>query len=168
MRYFTGCDSIAWLARFPASEPCKCRLNHEHRAYEIFALSRLRPRRAAAAAQCRARDDLDLPAHAVAAGRLQLPSPADLFGLWRRGDRALRSVGRRLDDAGAAAALPALGHSGDRQCAAGKTAGRPVVSAVAIRPLARRQRALKLVQLRPINSAAPLSEYRFDRIRNGT
>ena len=77
---------------------------------------------AAAAAQCRPRADLDLPAHAVAAGRLQLPPSADLLGLWRRGDRALRAVGRRMDDAGAAVALPALGHLGDRQRAADSAA----------------------------------------------
>src|SRR6202035_330777 len=88
--------------------------------------------------------DLALPAHAVAAGRLQLPPFADLFGLWRRGDRAFRPVGRRVDDAGAAVALPALGHVGNRQCAADTAAGRAVVSAVAVWPLARRQRAAAL------------------------
>ena len=71
------------------------------------------------AAQCRTRADLALPPHAVATGRLQLPPSADLLGLWRRGDRAIRIVGRRMDDAGAAVALPALGHVGHRQCAAG-------------------------------------------------
>src|SRR4051812_10810892 len=38
------------------------------------------------AAQCGTRADLDLPAYAVAAGRLQLPAPADLLGIWRRSD----------------------------------------------------------------------------------
>src|ERR1700730_12376337 len=106
-------------------------------------MSGLRYRGAAPAAQCRACDDLDLPAHAVAAGRLQLPASADLLGLWRRGDRAFRAVGRRMDDAGAAVTLPPLGYLGNRQCAADKTAGRAMVSAVAVRPMARRQRALK-------------------------
>ncbi len=106
---------------------------------------------AAPAAQCRARHDLDLPAHAVAAGRLQLPPSADLFGLWRRSDRAFRTVGRRMDDAGAAVALPALGHLGDRQCAADNTAGRAMVSAVAVRTLARRQRAAEAASLHSLS-----------------
>src|ERR1700738_3723374 len=79
-------------------------------------LFRLRRRGDAAAAQCRTRDDLDLPAYIVAAGRLQLPPFADLLGLWRRGDR-----GRAPDP----------------------SAGRALVSAVAVRAMARRQRALK-------------------------
>src|SRR5258708_762775 len=86
--------------------------------------------------------DLDLPPYPVAAGWLQLPALADLFGLCRRGDRAFRAVGRRMDDPGAIAALPALGHFGYRQRAPHKTARRAMVSAVAIRPVARRQRAL--------------------------
>src|SRR5713226_6121780 len=139
MRYLGGCHSIACLARFRASEPGKYRLNNGHGAYEIFALCGLRRDGFANSAPCGTRDDLALPAHAVTAGRLQLPSPADLLGLWRRGDRAFRIVGRRLDDAGAPVALPALGHFRDRQCAADKTAGRAVVSAVAVRALARRQ-----------------------------
>src|SRR4051812_15550870 len=79
------------------------------------ALSRLRPLDSPVAATCGARADLAVPAHAVAAGRLQLPPPADLLGLRRRGDCAVRPVGRRLDDAGAAVALPAMGHIGHRQ-----------------------------------------------------
>ena len=119
-----------------------------HAAHEAFtlpfiALFRLRRRGATPAAQCGARDDLDLPAHAVAAGRLQLPSSADMLGLWRRGDRAFRAVGRRVDDLGAAIALPALGYLGDRQRAADKTAGRTMVFAVAVRAMARRQRAIE-------------------------
>src|SRR5712671_6038912 len=144
MRYLGRCYSIACVARFRASEPGKYRLNNRHGAYEIFALCGLRRRGFANSAQRGTRDDLALPAHAVAAGRLQLPSPADLFGLWRRGDRALWAVGRRMDDAGAAVALPALGHVGDRQRAAGQTAGRAMVFAVAFRAVARGQRALAL------------------------
>src|SRR5947209_5899961 len=96
------------------------------------------------AAQCRSRHDLDLPAHIVAAGRLQLPPSADLLGLRRRSDRAFRTVGRWLDDLGKAVALPAMGHFGNRQCAADKTAGGTMVSAVAVRAMARRQRAMKV------------------------
>ena len=84
----------------------------------ICRMSGLRGRGPAAAAQRRTRADLDLSPHAVAAGRLQLPASADLLGLWRRGDRTLRTVGRRMDDAGAAVALPALGHVRHRQRAA--------------------------------------------------
>ena len=109
-------------------------------AYEVFALSRLRRRGATPAAQRRTRVDLDLSPHAVAAGRLQLPTSTDLLSLRRRGDRAFRIVGRRLDDTGATVALPALGHFRDRQCAADNAAGCTVVSAVAVRALARRQR----------------------------
>src|ERR1700742_2055507 len=114
------------------------RTSLQHAAHETFIvafliMSRLRGGGAAPAAQRRARHDLDLPAHAVAAGRLQLPPPADLFGLCRRGDRAFRIVGRWLDDAGAAVTLPALGHPGNRQRAGIEAAGRAMVSAVAVR-----------------------------------
>ena len=116
----------------------------QHAAHEAFiVLSRLRRRDAAPASQCRARVDLDLPAYPLAAGWLQLPALADLFGLCRRGDRALWAVGRRMDDLGATVALPALGDIRDRQRAAHKTAGCAMVSAVAIWPMARRQYALK-------------------------
>src|ERR1700679_3777058 len=107
-----------------------------------MAVSRLRRHGATPAAQYGSCDDLDLPAHAVAAGRLRLPSSADLFGLWRRSDRAFRPVGRRMDDAGAAIALPALGYLGNRQRAADKTPGCAMVFAVAVRTLARGQRAV--------------------------
>src|ERR1700692_3653442 len=108
-------------------------------------MSGLHYRGAAPAAQGRACDDLDLPAHAVAAGRVQLPSSADLLGLWRRGDRAFRPVGRRVEYAGAAAALPALGHFGNRQRAADQTAGCAMVSAVAVWTLARCQCVIKTI-----------------------
>src|SRR5882757_1282438 len=144
MQYSSWCDAIACLAGFHALEPGKSGVNNGHGAYEIFALSRLRRCGATAAAQCRARHDLDLPAHAVAAGRLQLPPSADLFGLWRRGDRALRVVGWWLDDAGAAFALPALGHLRHRQRTADRAARRAMVSALALWAMARRQRAQKL------------------------
>src|ERR1700710_2161429 len=126
---------------------------NEQTAYETFsarfiAMPGLRRRAAKASAQRRSRADLAVPAHAVTAGRIQLPPSADLLGLWRRGHRALRTVGRRLDDAGAAAALPALGHLGHRQRAADQTGRRALVSAMALRALARRQRALRPAQSR--------------------
>src|SRR6202158_1517499 len=145
MRYLGRCHSIACVAQFRASESGKYGLNNGHGAYEILALCRLCRNGFANSAQRGTRDDLALPAHAVAAGRLQLPSPADLLGLWRRGDRALWAVGRRMDDPGAAVALPALGHFGDRQRAADQTAGRAMVSAVALWAVARGQRALAFV-----------------------
>ena len=92
------------------------------------------------AAQCRARADLDLPAYAVATGRLQLPASTDLLGVWRRSDRALRPVGRRMDDAGADPPLSALGHIRHRQCSTDQAAGCAMVSAVTLRALALRQR----------------------------
>src|SRR5580704_1730948 len=120
-------------------------------AYEVFALSRLRRRGATPAAQRRTRVDLDLSPHAVAAGRLQLPTSANLLSLRRRGDRAFRIMGRRVDDTGATVALPALGHFRDRQCAADNAAGRAMVSAVAVRTLARRQRPLRLCPAAPLS-----------------
>ena len=157
MRYLGRCDSIACVAQFRASEPGKYGLNNGHGAYEILALCGLRRHGFANSAQCGTRDDLALPAHAVAAGRLQLPSPADLLGLWRRGDRALWAVGRRMDDPGAAAALPALGYFRNRQ-RAGETAGvGPLVLAVAIRALARRHcvRWASCSSRRPASAAPP-------------
>src|SRR5690606_14347061 len=70
------------------------------------------------AAQRRPRADLDLSSYAVAAHRLQLPASADLLAIQRRGAAPLRPVGGRLDDAGAAVALSAMGHIRHRQCAA--------------------------------------------------
>jgi len=147
MRYFPKCGANICDRWFRAWEPRKSAHMISDAAHEAFiatfvALFRLR-RGAAPAAQCGARTDLDLPAYAVAAGRLQLPSSADLFGLRRRGDRAFRAVGRRMDDVGAAIALPALGYFGNRQRAADDTAGRPMVSTVAVRAMAQRQRALR-------------------------
>src|SRR6267154_3638923 len=146
MQYLGKCHSNTCEVWFRAKEPGKYGLNIGHGAYEIFALSGLQRCFSATAAQCRTRDDLALPAHAVAAGRLQLPPSADLLGLRRRGDRAFRTMGRRMDDLGAALTLPTLGHFGNRQCAADKTAGRAMVSAVALRPLARSQRALNILR----------------------
>src|ERR1700687_4632416 len=149
------CQSVAQISVSAGSVPG----NHatlctslQHAAYEAFIvtafpLSGLRRHGPAPAAQCRACDDLDLPAHPLAAGRLQLPSSADLFGLWRRGDRAVRAVGRRMDDASAVITLPTLGRLGDRQCAADPTAGRAMVFAVAVRAMARRQCALRCARL---------------------
>src|SRR4029079_538411 len=53
-------------------------------------------------------------------------------------------MGRRMDDAGPLAALPALGNLWHRQRAAGRAASRMLVFAVALRALARRQRAVEI------------------------
>src|ERR1700752_3921809 len=96
---------------------------------------RTRFRRAGApAAERRTGVDLDLSAHALTARWLQLPPSSDLLRLWRRGDRALRALGRRMDDASAAVAVPALGHLRHRQRAAGGAARRALVFAVALWP----------------------------------
>src|SRR5438067_6146905 len=108
----------------------------------------LHRRRSTRATQCGTHDDLDLPAHALSAGRLQLPASADLLGIWRRGDRTVRTVGRRMDDAGAVVALPALGYVGHRQRSARKTSWRTMVSAVALWPLARCQRGIVFLAAR--------------------
>jgi hypothetical protein len=57
--------------------------------------------------------------------------------------RTVRTVGRRMDDAGADPALPALGNFRHRQCSIIQAAGRAMVSAVALWALARCQRLLK-------------------------
>src|SRR5688572_30687944 len=90
--------------------------------------TRLRPR---------AGESLSL--HAVAADRVPLPLPADLLRLRRPGARTPWALGRRLDDSGKALALPPMGKFGTRLCAECPAAGRALVSAMALRPLARNQ-----------------------------
>jgi hypothetical protein len=87
------------------------------------------------AAACRPRAGAGLSLHALAAGRFPLPASPDLLGICRRGARPLRPVGRLLDDARAAVALPPLGHLRHRPRARGGAHGRALVSAVALRPL---------------------------------
>jgi hypothetical protein len=96
----------------------------------------------APSAECRKGADLAIPAHLVGAGRLQLPSSADLLGLCGRGDCPLWSLGWRLDDTGTAVALPSLRHIGYRQRTSRCAAGRAVVPALALWALARRQRTV--------------------------
>src|SRR3954452_9442423 len=80
-----------------------------------------------------AREGLSI--HIIATGRFSLPAFADLLGVCRRGARSLRPLGRLLDDAGAAAALPSMGHRGHRSRSGSRAAGRALVRAVALRPL---------------------------------
>jgi hypothetical protein len=108
------------------------------------ALCRLRPSSLKMAAPCRTRHDLGLPTYLIAADWLQLPAPAHLLRLRRRSNRTFRVVGGRMDDAGAAVALPTLGQFRNRQRAADETARRAMVSAMAVRTMARRQCAVKV------------------------
>src|SRR4051795_7161913 len=117
-----------------------------HEAISLRALFQSRRGRAPASTQIRPRADLALPPHALAAGWLQLPAPADLLHLWRRGNRTVRAVGRRLDDARAPAPLQPFRHLGHRQRAPHRTTGRALVLALALRPLARRQRILSMMR----------------------
>src|SRR4029450_3242935 len=57
-----------------------------HRSVTAKTMHGLCQHGAPSAAKCGASADLDLPAYAVATGRLQLPASADLLGVWRRGD----------------------------------------------------------------------------------
>src|SRR4051794_20568159 len=111
-----------------------------HEAFSLRALFHPHRVRASAPAPIRPRADLAVPTHAVAAGRLQLPAPADLLRLWRRGDRTVRALGRRLDDARARVTVQSVRHVRHRQRARDRTARRALVPALALWPLARRQR----------------------------
>jgi len=155
---FAKCCVIAGRVQFPALELRRSALISGHAAHETFMQPLRRSRadagRPTAAAQRSSRADLDLPPHPVAARRIQLPPLADLLGLWRRGDRTIRAVGWRLDDTGAAAALSAIWHVRSRSRTECGSARRALVSALALRPLARRQRCAV--------------ELRFDWIRTET
>src|ERR1700722_11471216 len=91
------------------------------------------------AANVCARAGEGVSADVVAAGGVQLPPPADLLAICRRGVRAPRPLGRRLDDARPPAALPAIRHLRPRLRAQGTATRRTLVPAVALRPLARHQ-----------------------------
>ena len=57
-----------------------------------------------------------------------------------------------MDDAGAAAALPAVGDVGDRQRATDNPAGRTLVFTLAVREMARRQRPLSGTDAAPLSA----------------
>src|SRR4030081_774973 len=80
-----------------------------------------------------------LPRHPLAADRVPLPVSSHLLRLRRSGAAAARPVGWRMDDHGAAAALSPLGQFGIGFCPDCPTAGCALVSAVALRTLARNQ-----------------------------
>src|SRR3954447_9160248 len=138
----TGYSSL----RRNRAEPRPRSQQSAHEAINLRALFQSRRGRAPASTQIRPRADLALPPHALAAGWLQLPAPADLLGLWRRGDRKIRAVGRRLDDAGAPAPLQPFRHLGHRQRAPHHATSRTLVLALALRPLARCQRILSMMR----------------------
>src|ERR1043165_573686 len=77
----------------------------------------------------------DLSLHPVAAGRLPLPTSADLLRVRRRGARPLWAMGRFMDDSRPPPSLPSLGHIGDRPCARDGPGGRALVRALALRSL---------------------------------
>src|SRR6185312_13868085 len=72
-----------------------------------------------------------------------MPAPADLLALCRGSHRALRPVGRRLDDFGAAVALPAVRDLWPRFRARSPVADRALVPALALRALAGNKCALR-------------------------
>src|SRR5262245_33498931 len=83
--------------------------------------------------------DRDLSPQPLRPGRVPLPSLAHLLGLCRRGDRPIRLVGRRLDDRGAALPVSPARNLRPRFRPADAAGAHALVSAVAIRPLARDQ-----------------------------
>ena len=88
----------------------------------------------------RARLDPGVPLYLIGAGRLPLPPPAHLLGLCGRGHRAIRPLGRRMDDIGPAMPLPAVWNRRAR-CRTGCPARAfALVSALALRALAGHQR----------------------------
>ena len=101
-----------------------------------------------------------LSAGPVAPDRVPLPAPADLLAVFRRGAGAIRPLGRGLDDPGATSALPALGHIRPRLCAGATAARRPLVCALAVWALARREPGSRLAAAR----ALPLEFPGPDRI----
>src|SRR5258707_15876676 len=88
----------------------------------------------------RAGTDQGLPAFCFRADRLSLPASADLLHLRRRGDRTLRPVGGRGDDAGAAFTLSSVWDLRARFRSALAAGSRALVSTFALQPLAPHQR----------------------------
>src|SRR5712671_3993422 len=80
-----------------------------------------------------------VPADSVAADRLELPAPAHLLAICRRGPRAPWLLGGRMDDARTHAALPAVRHVRPRLRRGHAAGAGAMVPAVALWPLARHQ-----------------------------
>src|SRR5262249_58973684 len=106
------------------------------------------------ATACRPRPGQALSNHLVAAGRVPLPARAHLLAVFRRGAGTVRSVGRRLDDARPAVALPSLGNVRARLRAARTAAPGALVSPLAVWKMARREPGSRLAILAlPLNPA---------------
>ena len=97
------------------------------------------PRNKAMAAACGARGGGSVPLPFVTSYRAALPASARLLGICRGGFWPVWPVGRRLDDSGAHAALPALGNLGTGFCTPGGPPRCAVVAALALWNLARDQ-----------------------------
>ncbi len=104
---------------------------------------------------CGARTDSGLPPYRCGTDRAQLPAPADLLELRRRGGRPLWFVGRRLDDAGAALSVPPLRGLGARFRAGIRAGSCALVLALALRALARHQLRRRGHALAPPLSVSP-------------
>jgi hypothetical protein len=96
----------------------------------------------------------------VAAHRLPLSPPSDLLAVCRRSDRAPRLLGRRLDDPRTLVALPPIWHLRPGLCGKSTAAGRTLVFAVALRPLARNQYDTAEAVTRQADFGASVSNYR--------
>src|SRR5215471_16882944 len=81
----------------------------------------------------------NLPTDFVSARRVSLPSPSDVLAICRRGDRTPRLVGGRVDDPRTPVALPPIRHFWLGLCGRRIAAGRTLVFAMALRPVARHQ-----------------------------
>ena len=87
----------------------------------------------------RARGRQNIPLYVVPPGRISLPPPAHLLRICRTRRCPARPLGRRVDDPGAARALPSMGNRRPRHRGRGGTRPGPLVPAVALRGLARGQ-----------------------------
>src|SRR5918992_464187 len=86
-----------------------------------------------------AHDGGRVPLPFVASYWAPLPASAGVLGLCRGGFWSIRTLGRRVDDLGACAALPALGDIGPRFCPPRAASRCAMVAALALRHLARDQ-----------------------------
>jgi hypothetical protein len=91
------------------------------------------------AAARRTRVDHGLSLFVLRVGRLRLPPSPDLLDLWRGGNRPLRPVGGRLDDAGPPLPMSSFRDLRARFRPIRAAAPLALVSAMALRPLARNQ-----------------------------
>jgi hypothetical protein len=106
-----------------------------------------------------------LPAHTLAADRIELSASADLLAICGRGVCLPWLLGRWLDDARPAAALPSLRHVGPRFRARYLARGSAMVPAVALRMVAGDQyRPTRRLIRRVHPQAAQAQRVRPDRV----